>query len=290
MKSGSRIQQQLAAVALCCLVSSSTLAQTAPAQGQQPSPQQQTTTSDAPSPAPQQTTPAPDAPAPAATPTPQQATIAQQAQQAQQVGPVGAQAPSHIELPHSRNPFAPYMPSTVPPIDLTNSLRLQNLERDGKLYISLRDAISLALENNLDIAYFRYNLPIAQADLLRTKAGALANGVNTNVSQGTQGGFSSSGGGGGGGGVIAGGAGGLVQSTLGGGAPIPSFDPQLSVQGFVDHTTLVQVNKSQTGVPVLEQNQIEIASSYSQAFSLGTNFTITDFGSTTDHEQHLQHS
>ena len=77
-------------------------------------------------------------------------------------------------------------------MNLTNSPRLQNLERDGKLYISLRDAISLALENNLDIAYFRYNLPIAQADLLRTKAGALANGVNTNVSQGTQGGFSSS--------------------------------------------------------------------------------------------------
>jgi outer membrane protein TolC len=275
---GSRLHQRLAAAALCCLVTSSTLAQTAPTQEQQPASQQQATTSDASSPAPQQTTPAPDAPAPATAPAPQQATIAQQAQQAQQVGPVGAQAPSHIELPHSRNPFAPYLPSTVPPIDLTNSPRLQNLERDGKLYVSLRDAIALALENNLDIAYFRYNLPIAQADLLRTKAGALANGVNTNVSQGTQGGFSSSGGGGGGGGVIAGGAGGLVQSTLGGGAPIPTFDPQLSVQGFVDHTTLVQANKSQTGVPVLEQNQIEIASSYSQAFSLGTNFTVTDFG------------
>ena len=279
MKSGSRIQQQLAAVALCCLVSSSTLAQTAPtSQEQQTAQQQQTTTSDAPSPAPQQTTPAPDAPAPATAPTAQQATIAQQAQQAQQVKPAAQQAPSRIELPHSRNPFAPYMPSTVPPIDLTNSPRLQNLERDGKLYVSLRDAISLALENNLDIAYFRYNLPIAQADLLRTKAGAPANGVSTSVSQGTQGGFSSSGGGGGGGGVIAGGAGGLVQSTLGGGAPIPSFDPQLNVQGFVDHTKLVQVNKSQFGVPVLEQNLIEIESSYSQAFSLGTNFTVTDFG------------
>ena len=274
MNLGSQMHQRLAAAALCCVVTSSMLAQTAPAQGQQSSPQQQT----APNPAPQQTTPAPDAPAPAVTPTPQQTTIAQQAQQAQQVIPAAQQAPSHIELPHSRNPFAPYRPSTVPSIDLTNSPRLQNLERDGKLYLSLRDAISLALENNLDIAYFRYNLPIAQADLLRTKAGSPANGVSTSVSQGTQGGFSSSGGGGGGGGVIAGGAGGLVQSTLGGGAPIPTFDPQLSVQGFVDHTKLVQVNKSQFGVPVLEQNLIEIESSYSQAFSLGTNFTVTDFG------------
>ena len=61
----------------------------------------------------------------------------------------------------------------MPPVNLTNSPRLQNLERDGKLYLSLRDAIALALENNLDIAYFRYNFPTAEADLLRTKAGGL---------------------------------------------------------------------------------------------------------------------
>lgn len=273
MKKGSRLQQRLAAVALCCLMSSYGVAQEPAQQAPPPQAQPQEQT-----PATQQTPATPDAPS--ATGQTPQPTIAQQAQQAQQIGPVGSQSPFHIEMPRSRNPFASYMPSTVSPIDLTNSPRLQNLERDGKLYLSLRDAISLALENNLDIAYFRYNLPIAQADLLRTKAGGLANGVNTSVSQGTQGGFSSSGvgGGGGGGGVTAGGAGGLVQSTLGEGAPIPSFDPQLTVKGFVDHTTLVQANKSQTGVPVLEQNTIEIESSYSQAFSLGTNFTITDFG------------
>ena len=279
MKSGSRIQQQLMAVALCCLVSSSTLAQTVPpSQEQQPSPQQQATPETT-TPASQQTTPAPDAPAPAGTPIPM--TIAQQAQQAQQVKPAAEHVPFHIDLPHSRNPFSPYMPSTVPPIDLTNSPRLQHLERDGKLYLSLRDAIALALENNLDLAYFRYNLPIAQADLLRTKAGGAANGVNTSIAQGTQGGFSSSGVGSGGGsssGATAAGAGGLVTSTLGNGAAISSFDPQLAVQGLVDHQTLVQANKSQTGVPILEQNTIEVESSYSQAFSLGTNFTITDFG------------
>jgi outer membrane protein TolC len=211
----------------------------------------------------------------------QPATLAQQAQQAQQVTPVGQQAPFHVAMPHSRNPFEPYMPSPVPPINLTNSQRLQNLERDGKLYISLRDAISLAIENNLDIAYFRYNFPTAQADLLRTKAGGQANGVNTSIAQGTQGGFSSSGVGGGGGsssGATAAGAGGLVTSTLGEGAPIPSFDPQLTVQALVDHTTLAQVNTIQYGVPILKQNTIEVESSYSQAFSLGTNFTVTDYG------------
>ena len=227
--------------------------------------------------------PAPDAsPAPAAS-QPAQTSIAQQAQQAQQqqTQPVTAPPmPFHVELPHSRNPFFPYLPSDVPPINLTNSSRLQDLERDGKLYISLRDAIALALENNLDIAYFRYNFPTAEADLLRTKAGSPVGGVNTGIVQGTQGGFSSSGVGGGGAssGVTAAGAGGLVTSTLGGGAPVPSFDPSLFVQGFVDHTTLTQINPIQSGVPILKTNTIELESGYSQAFSTGTNFTISSFG------------
>ena len=106
-------------------------------------------------------------------------------------------------------------------------------------------------------------------------------GVNTNIVQGTQGGFSSSGAGGGGGsssGVTAAGAGGIVTNTLGNGAPVPSFDPSLFVQGFVDHTTLTQINPIQSGVPVLKTNTIEFESGYSQAFSTGTNFSIASYG------------
>ena len=66
------------------------------------------------------------------------------------------------------------MPATVPAPTLSNSPRLDQLIRDGKLYISLRDAISLALENNLDLAIARYNLPIANTDILRTKAGGFS--------------------------------------------------------------------------------------------------------------------
>src|ERR1700739_1800352 len=166
------------------------------------------------------TTPAPAAPAPQTPPAqpPPAQTIAQQAASTQQVQPVTAgPQPFNVTMPHSWNPFAPYRPTQVAPVDLTNSPRLQNLERNGKLYVSLRDAIALALENNLDIAYFRYNFPTAEADLLRTKAGGFANGVNTSIVQGTQGGFSSSGVGGGGGsssGPVAAGANGLVTSTL----------------------------------------------------------------------------
>ena len=218
---------------------------------------------------------APSAPAPA---TPPQATIAQQAQQVQQQ-PLAADQPFRITMPHSRNPLAPYRPSTVPPLDLKNSPRLYNLMRDGKLYLSLRDAIALAIENNLDLAYFRYNFPIAQTDLARTKAGGIANGVDTNIVQSTQGGFSSSGGGGStSSGLSAAGAGGIVTSALGAGAAVPSFDPYLTFQGGVDHTRMQQANTFETGVPILETNTIEASGSFSQSYPLGTNLLIQYLG------------
>ena len=54
-----------------------------------------------------------------------------------------------------------------------------SLMHDGKLYLSLNDAIALALENNLDIAIARYNLNIADTDVLRAKAGAQILGVTS---------------------------------------------------------------------------------------------------------------
>ena len=207
--------------------------------------------------------------------------IAQQAQQAQRVGPVNAQTPFHVDLPHSHNPFAAYEPSTVPATNLANSPRLQNLIRDGKLYVSLHDAIALALENNLDLAYFRYNLPIADTDVARTEAGGQSNGVNTGIAQGTQGGFSSSGQSsstGTGTGAGAAGAGGLVTSTLGNGTIINSFDPQVYFQGYVDHTTQTLTNTVLYGVPFLRTNTIYGVSQYSQAFPLGTNLQLSYAG------------
>ncbi len=189
--------------------------------------------------------------------------------------------PFHVELPHSHNPFSAYRPSTVAPTDLANSPRLQALIRDGKLYISLQDAIALALENNLDLAYFRYNLPIADTDLARTKAGGQSNGVNTGIAQGTQGGFSSSGQSGSSGtgaGSSAGGAGGLVTSTLGNGTTIISFDPQIYLQGYVDHTTQTLTNTVLYGVPLLRTNTIYGVTQFSEAFPLGTNMQMTYLG------------
>ncbi len=220
----------------------------------------------------------PDAPAPPASTAPVPPTLAQEAQQAAREA-FAPQSPFNVPMPHSRNPIGRYRASTAPALDLNNSPRLQSLIRDGKLYISLNDAIALAIENNLDLAYFRYNFPIAQTDIQRTKAGSPANGVNTSISQNTQGGFSSSSGGGGGGGAgFSAGAGGIVTSTLGAGASVPSFDPYLTFKGYVDHQVVQEPNQFQVGTPILKTNTIQVQSNYSQSFPLGTNLNINYLG------------
>src|SRR5690348_14575604 len=78
-----------------------------------------------------------------------------------------------FDMPVSRNPLSAYSADEVSRTDLTNSALLGQLIRDGKLQLSLKDAILLALENNLDLAIARYNLPIANMDMLRTRAGGI---------------------------------------------------------------------------------------------------------------------
>jgi outer membrane protein TolC len=244
------------------------------AQAQNPGPNQQSQTTTPPA----QTVP--EAPLPAtngATAAP--VSLAQQIQLVQQQS-FAPPRPFHVPMPHSHKPLAPYMPSTAPELDLSNSPRLQNLIRDGKIYLSLRDAIAVAIENNLDLAYFRYNFPIAQTDILRTKAGSPANGVNTAIVQGTQGGFAASTGGGGGssGSGFSAGNGGIVTSTLGAGTSVSSFDPYLTFRGYVDHTVNQEANQFTEGVPVLKTNTIEVLSNYSQSFPIGTNLSINYLG------------
>ena len=195
------------------------------------------------------------------------------------------QTPADLRMPQSHNPLAPYMSDQVPEPVLTNSQRLDRLVHDGKLYLSLKDAIDLALENNLDLAIARYNLPIADTDVLRTKAGASFRGVNTGVVQGTPGGgvggFGTGAPGAGAGGTTSGaggagaGASGLVQSTLGVGAPVNSYDPQLNVNGGVEHLTLPQSNKATYGISPLQLNTTQVNANLTQSFSSGTTISFT---------------
>jgi outer membrane protein TolC len=189
-----------------------------------------------------------------------------------------------FEMPKSRNPLRAYEPNTVPEPALANSPRLDQLIRDGKLYLSLKDAINLALEDNLDLAIARYNLPIANTDILRTQAGGFFRGVNTGVVQGTPGGgvggFGTGAPGAGAGGTTGGaggagaGASGLVQSTLGTGAPVSSYDPAISASVGGEHQTSPLANLQIYGVPLLQLNTGQANFGFSQALATGTSISF----------------
>jgi outer membrane protein TolC len=192
--------------------------------------------------------------------------------------------PFDLFLKKSLNPLDFYRGKTVPPTNMANSPRLDSLIRDGKIYLTLRDAIDLALEDNLDMVIARYNLPIAQLDVLRTAAGAPARGVNTGVVSGTPGGAGAStgaGSGAGAGGTTSGaggagaGAGGLVQSALGVGTTVSSFDPFISLVADVDHTTQLLANRVVYGVPLIHLNTVTGNIQYSQAFPTGGSIQAT---------------
>ena len=173
------------------------------------------------------------------------------------------------------------MPQQLAAPNLGNSPRIDALMRDGKIYLSIDDAVALALENNLDLDIARYNLNIAEADLLRAKSGASILGVNTGVVQNTPGGGvgglgNTVGSGTGGTTVAAGGAGtgtlGLVSSTLGIGSPITSFDPQLTGTLQLDKNNTESVSVF-SPVPVVAQNTYTANFSYTQGFDWGTTLT-----------------
>jgi outer membrane protein TolC len=185
-----------------------------------------------------------------------------------------------FKMPSSHSPLSSYLPSKTSEPQLKNSPRLNQLIKDGKLYLSLQDAIHLALENNLDIAIARYNLPIADMDILRTKAGGVFRGVNAGVVQGTPGGgvggFGTGAPGAGAGGTSAGaggagaGASGLVQSTLGVGAPVSSYDPTITGSIGAEHQTSPLANQQIYGVPLLQLNTGQANFGFSQAFATGS--------------------
>src|ERR1700676_3963754 len=63
---------------------------------------------------------------------------------------------------HFPDPLAPYRPQHVAPANLNNTPRIGQLLQEGKLLLSMDDAVALALENNLDLVIARYTLSIAE--------------------------------------------------------------------------------------------------------------------------------
>ena len=179
------------------------------------------------------------------------------------------------------NILKPYEARELPLPNFANAPRMDSLIRDGKIYLSIDDAVALTLENNLDIEIARYNLNIADTDYLRARSGASILGVNAGIVQNTPGG-----GVGGLGGTVGSGTGGttvaasgvgtgtngLVSSTLGIGSPITSFDPTLTGTFQLDKDDAESVSVF-SPVPIVGQNTYTSNFGYTQGLKWGTDIT-----------------
>ncbi len=147
------------------------------------------------------------------------------------------------------NIIAPYTPTVVPVPILTNAPRIEQLVKDGKLQISLQDAVDLALQNNLAIVIERYTPWLAEASILHTlSGGAPTSGPVT------------------------------ALGTI----PALSFDPQVISTFSMDQRTIPVNNGltagTGTGTGVLSQLDTHTMIgdlAYTQGFHTGTSFSAT---------------
>jgi outer membrane protein len=148
------------------------------------------------------------------------------------------------------NIFAPYAPQNIPEPMLTNSTRLDQLIQDGKLMLSLDDAISLALENNLNISVARFTPWIAETQLLKAEAGGIPQSNST-------------------------------QQVVLGTSPSVSFDPIVSVGyswqhgNFPVNNPFISGTGTGTNILVVNQNTSAVNFGYTEGFHTGTNLQIT---------------
>jgi len=166
----------------------------------------------------------------------------------------------------------------IPAVNLANSGRLDALVKAGKIYLSLDDAIALALENNLDIEISRYGPQMAQSDLLRAKAGGLLRGVPTAVTSAASSAQSQVTGGATGGTTAttasssSSSAGGTVISATG--VSIPNYDPTFYFSGSAGHRSSPQSNTVTTGTTALISDNRNFQSGLQQSFATGTTYSM----------------
>ena len=173
--------------------------------------------------------------------------------------------------------WTPYQQRTLPHPILTNSPRLHTLIHNGKLELSLADALALTMENNLDIVVQRYVIPIADTDILRSKSGQAVRGFTgalypSELNAGAIGaGVTNAGGTGG-----TGNAGGI---TGGGGAvfigPSGAFDPAVTFGFSWDRVTSPLNSTVVSGIPTTTSYATAFSGSYSQLFTDGTSYSVS---------------
>lgn len=192
--------------------------------------------------------------------------------------PAGAQQMNQSAAPaqsdRGSRVLAPYRVREVAPIDLANSNRLESLLKAGQLYLSMQDAIALALENNLDIELQRYGPRIAKADLLRANAGGAVSGVSTAVSSGASSAASASG-------VLAGSTAaattagttstsGVSAAASGNGPSTPGLDPVITSSYAWNHGTRPLTSSFTTGTNSLISTTSTTGFGIQKGFLTGT--------------------
>jgi outer membrane protein TolC len=171
--------------------------------------------------------------------------------------------------------WRPYLAPEVPPVRLSNSARLRDLVRAGKLYLTAQDAIALALENNIDLEVARYD-PIAWTwRVERAQAGGALPGVPSGASQavsvangqGVLGSQAAAGVGGGGGNLSGRGTTNATISQIG---PVTAnLDPTIQEATTFSHRTIPQPNSVQSLTSALIENQRVFNGSLQQGFLSG---------------------
>ncbi len=176
--------------------------------------------------------------------------------------------------PHIWNP---YQERELPHPVLVNSPRLQSLIHEGKLELSLADALALTLENNLDIVIQRYIVPFAQTDILRTKSGQAARSFTgalypSELNSGAIGAGVTNGGGTGGTGNAGGitGGGGAVSVGAAG-----AFDPSVNFAVSFDHVTSPLNSLVVSGIPTTTSSAVAYSTSYAQLFTTGASYSVS---------------
>jgi outer membrane protein len=197
--------------------------------------------------------------------------------------PLFAQEQPFAERPPLPLPLRSYLAPTVPPIRLGNSSRLETLFRAGNLYLTVQDALALAIENNLNLEIDRYGPLAALTALDRAKAGGPLRGV-LNASQnvtsidaglGVNGSVAAAGLSSGGGGGGSGGGGGAVVQQVG--AITPNLDPVLQNSSTFSHLTAPEPNLLVAGTPVLIQNVRTYNTQITQGLITGGGIQFIDY-------------
>ncbi|HXS95325.1 MAG TPA: TolC family protein [Candidatus Limnocylindrales bacterium] len=175
----------------------------------------------------------------------------------------------------------PYRPKHVGQVSFADSSRIDKLLHAGSIYLSLRDAIALALENNLDVEIARFDPKLALADLQRASAGQLLRTVSTSISSGPASaslgvlaganqltGAGSAGGGNGNSGILSG-----LNVQLAG-STIPNTDPLAYIAGGAYHSTSIETSTQFTGTSALVQQYKNLVYGVQQGFWTGTTVSM----------------